>query len=153
MRLSRLIFPLLLVALLMGCSGVTKIQTDESIFAVKAYDLAEGLREAYVNKDFSGMRRFCTKDVYDAIRGEIKSFDSVELEFDPEWMETGKEGDATMRILWKGTWKVKGKAINKEGRLIMILGGRPLKVSSIQWGSPFKQPDIVRTLPSSDMLK
>jgi hypothetical protein len=154
LRPLRIILSLMLVALLFGCAGEKKIPTAESVFAVQAYDIAEGLRAAYVSKNFSGMSKFCSKEVYESIRKEIKKFDTVELEFDPQWMEAGQKNDAaTMRIIWKGTWTVKGQITQKTGRLILTLSGSPLKVTSIQWGNPFKQPDSVRTLPDEDMLK
>lgn len=124
-----------------GCSSDIKLPTEDSLIAMKALELVEGIRTAYANKDFSSMARFSTHDTYRGITGGLKSFDSAELRFTPKWVEINREGDAVeILVAWKGLWVVDEETTKKDGTVLFSFSGDPLKISSIKRLSPFSQP-------------
>ena len=132
---------ILLAALTAGCSSDAKKPTEDSIIAMEALDIVEELRKAYTSRDFSSMARFSTNDAYRSIAASLKSFDKVELSFTPKWMEIDRAGSAVeMLVAWKGTWRVGDKSEEKDGTVLFIIGGKPLKLQSIERLSPFSQP-------------
>ena len=136
-----IIFLVFLAVMAAGCSGNVKKPTEDSLIAMEALDMVEGLRAAYEKRDFSSMARYCTRDAYKDITGGLKSFDSAELKFTPKWIEINRDGDAVeMLVAWKGTWKTGELSTQKDGTVLFSIGGDPLKVREITRFSPFSQP-------------
>ena len=132
---------IMLAALAAGCSSDAKKPTEDSVIAMEALSLVEGLRTAFETRDFSSMARFCTNEAYRSIAGALKSFDSVELSFTPKWVEINRDGDAVeILVAWKGIWVTGDKSEEKDGTVLFSIGGKPLKVREIKRLSPFSQP-------------
>ena len=131
----------LLAAFTAGCASDVKKPTEDSIIAMEALDIVEGLRNAYTSRDFSSMARFSTGEAYRVIGGGLKSFDKVELAFTPKWVEMNRDADAVeMLVAWRGTWTVGENVSEKDGMVLFSLGGKPLKLMGIERLSPFAQP-------------
>ena len=131
----------MLAAFAAGCSGDVKKPTEDSIIAMEALDIVEELRKAYSSRDFSSMARFSTGDAYRGIAASLKSFDKVDLTFTPKWMEIDREGaKVEMLVAWKGTWSVGDKSQEKDGTVLFIIAGKPLKLQGVERLSPFSQP-------------
>ncbi len=139
--LSLIFAAIMLAALAAGCSSDVKKPTEDSIIAMEALSLVEGLRKTYEAKEFSSMARFSTNEAYRSIAGALKSFDSVELSFTPKWVEINRDGDAVeMLVSWKGKWVTGETSREKDGTVLFSIGGEPLKVRKINRLSPFSQP-------------
>jgi hypothetical protein len=127
--------------LLLSACGKAEVKQPslDSQFAREAFAVAEGMRKAYVQKDFEDFRKYCTEEAYNSIIRDIKRFDSAELEFTPRWVEI--EGDAVvLNEQWKGSWVVNGQDREARGMAVFQLRGTPLKLSAVLRGSPFDQP-------------
>ena len=136
-----IIFLVLIAVMAVGCSSNKKKPTEDSLIAMEALDMVEGLRAAFEKRDFSSMARYCTRDAYKGITGGLKSFDSAELKFTPKWVEINRDGDAVeMLVSWKGSWKTGEETTEKDGTVLFSIGGDPLKIRRIARFSPFSQP-------------
>ncbi len=136
-----IIILVLIAAMAAGCSSDAKKPTEDSLIAMEALNMVEGLRVAFQMRDFSSMARYCTRDAYKGITEGLKSFDTAELVFTPKWVEINRDGDAVeMLVAWKGTWKTGEETTEKDGTVLFSIGGDPLKVRKIARFSPFGQP-------------
>jgi hypothetical protein len=132
---------LLVLAALGACSKKeVKPQSEDSKLAVEAFSAAEGMRKAYVAKDFEALRKYATEDGYRSIEKHFGDFDKAELEFANRWVEI--EGERlTLNVAWEGTWTVRGEERNGRGMAVFQFEGRPLKLERILRASPFSVPE------------
>lgn len=133
---------LILTLLITACSGDKEVkrQSQESKTAREAFSVAESVRVSYAGKDFSGIAEKCTKEGYREIVDSIKHFDSVDLEFVPRWVEI-EDSKVYLNVAWKGVWKAGDNTARERGMAVFLLEGRPLKISKILRGSPFRYPE------------
>lgn len=135
------LFPLLLI-FVAACGGKKEVKqvSQESKISQEAFSLAEKLCAAYVKKDFSTVQELSTSDGYGAFIKSIKHFDSVDLTFTPRWVEIEKSV-VNLNVAWKGTWTVGEETVSERGMAVFLLEGKPLKLSRIIRGNPFKYPE------------
>ncbi len=136
------ILSLFLVVMAGACGGKKEVkrESQESKTAQEAFAIAEALRAAYVQKDYSAIADKCTKEAYKEIIDSIRHFDSVELEFTPRWVEIDKT-KVLLNESWKGTWVVGRDTVRERGMVVLQMDGRPLKLTKIVRGSPFRYPE------------
>ena len=127
--------------LLPACGGkdVKKV-SPESQLAQEAFELAETLKSAYVEKDRARLEVHSTESGYRELIGSMKSFDSAELSFTPTWVEI-QDSTVHLTVSWKGTWSMKGKSAEERGMAVFVFEGKPLKLAQVQRANPFRQPE------------
>jgi hypothetical protein len=139
----RILFLLTVLSLLFfsACGGKeAKKVSPESQLAREAFELAETLKSAYVEKDRSSLEVHSTESGYRELVGSMKSFDSAELSFTPTWVEI-QDSTVHLTLSWKGVWSVKGKTTEERGMAVFVFEGTPLKLGQIQRANPFRQPE------------
>ena len=114
--------------------------TEASLLAQEAFQLAETIKQAYLDNDRKALERNATQDGYRELVGEIKSFDNAELEFLPTWVEID-DSVVKLTVSWKGTWIVSDSTKEDRGIAVFVMEGQPLKVAHILRASPFRQPE------------
>ena len=131
----------ILLVFFMSCGKkeVKKV-SEESLMAQEAFKLAETIKQAYLDNDRKVIERNATQDGYRELVGEIKNFDSANLEFVPTWVEID---DTVVRLTvsWQGTWIESGVTKEDRGIAVFVMEGKPLKVAQILRASPFRQPE------------
>jgi hypothetical protein len=142
LRLSMAVLCLLALALTVACGGKKAVKpvSPESKLSQEAFAVAEALRVAYVKKEFSAIKEISTVAGFQTIMDSIKNFDSVELTFTPKWVEIDKSL-VELNVAWKGTWTVGGEMFAERGMAVFLLEGKPLKLSNVLRGNPFKYPE------------
>lgn len=135
-----IVLSMLLVFFISCGKKEVKEVSEESLMTQEAFQLAETIKQAYLDNDRKVLERNATQDGYRELIGEIKSFDSAELEFVPTWVEID---DAVVRltISWQGTWIASGVTKEDRGIVVFVMEGKPLKVAQILRASPFRQPE------------
>ena len=136
-----IILSLFVLIFLISCSKTeVKQVTEDSKTATEAFLIINNMKDAYVKRDMKDIESCTTRDGYRTILGAIKNFDSVDITFNPAFVEI--DGDAVnVNVSWKGTWKKDGKIIDERGIAIFVLKGRPLKVHNILRANPFRYPE------------
>jgi len=129
------------VLLLLVSCGKKEVKpvSPESKLAQEAFQLAEKLKEAYINKDKAVLEENTTADGYKELIRTVRYFDKTDLTFTPTWVEI-KESTVSLTVSWKGTWTIGGKMNEERGLAIFILEGQPLKLVMVQRENPFSQP-------------
>ena len=122
-----------------GKKEVKKV-SEESQIAQEAFQLAETIREAYLNNNRKALEKNSTQDGYRELIGAIKIFDSAELEFIPTWVEID-DSVVRLTVSWKGTWTVRELKKEDKGIAVFILEGEPLKLAQVLRANPFRQPE------------
>lgn len=137
---KRFIF-LIVIFSLLSCGGkeVKKV-SEESIIAQEAFQLAEDIKNAYLDNDRKTLEKNSTTDGYRELVGAIKKFDSAELEFNPMWVEI-KDPVVKLTISWEGKWTVSDISKEDKGIAVFVLKGQPLKLSQVLRANPFRQPE------------
>lgn len=122
-----------------GKGEVRKVSEDSKI-ATEAFAVAEEIRGAYIKRDIQSIEKNTTIDGFRNISRAMKNFDSVDLTFNPVWVEI--DGDiVNLNISWEGTWQKAGKTFEERGMAIFVLRGRPLKVDNILRSNPLRHPE------------
>jgi hypothetical protein len=131
----------LFVLLILVSCGKKEIKpvSPESKLAQEAFQLAETLKEAYVNKDKAALEENTTAEGYKELIGTVRYFDKADLTFTPTWLEI-KDLTVSLTVSWKGTWTAGRKIIEERGLAVFILEGQPLKLVRVQRENPFSQP-------------
>jgi hypothetical protein len=122
-----------------GKKEVKKV-SEESRIAQEAFQLAETIRNAYLDNNRKALEKNSTQDGYRDLIGAIKNFESAELEFIPTWVEI----DTTvvrLTVSWKGTWTVRDLKKEDRGIAVFVLEGEPLKLAQALRANPFRQPE------------
>jgi hypothetical protein len=135
-----IVFSMLLVFFISCGKKEVKEVSEESLMAQEAFQLAETIKQAYLDNDRKALERNATQDGYREIVGEIKSFDSAELEFVPTWVEID-DTVVKLTVSWKGTWIVSDFTKEDRGIAVFVMEGQPLKVAHVLRASPFRQPE------------
>ena len=141
-RIAGYALRVLFVLLLFVSCGKKEVKpvSPESKLAQEAFQVAETLKEAYINKDKAALEENTTAEGYKELIGSIRYFDKADITFTPTWVEI-KDSKVSLTVSWKGTWTVGGKAIEERGLAIFILEGQPLKLATVQRENPFNQPE------------
>jgi len=127
--------------LLPACGGKeAKKVSPESLLAQEAFELAETLKSAYVERDRARLEAHSTESGYRELIGSMKSFDGAELSFTPTWVEI-QDSTVHLTLAWKGTWSMQGKSTEDRGMAVFVFEGTPLKLSQVQRANPFRQPE------------
>lgn len=128
--------------LVAGCGGKKEVKTVsyESRIYQEAISVVEALRVAYLKKDFSAISEKATKQGYSEIMGSVRHFDSAELTFTPNWVSI-EQPKVFLNASWKGSWTVGTETFRERGTAVFILEGKPLRLSRISRGNPFKYPE------------
>jgi hypothetical protein len=140
--LKKAVFLLILVVIFPACSKKeVKPPSQDSKTALEAFELAEGMRKAYVERTFRDLMQYCTEEAYDGIIRDIKKFRSVDLAFTPRWVEM--EGETVLlNVSWKGRWAMEEGGVREaQGMAVFELKGKPLKLTRILRDNPFSQPE------------
>jgi hypothetical protein len=135
-----IVFSMLLVFFISCGKKEVKEVSEESLMAQEAFQLAETIKQAYLDNDRKALERNATQDGYRELVGEIKSFDSAELEFVPTWVEID-DTVVKLTVSWKGTWIVSDFTKEDRGIAVFVMEGQPLKVAQVLRASPFRQPE------------
>lgn len=129
-----------ILVILVSCGKKeVKPVTQESKTALAAFDLADSIRQDFVDKDLSAIRRNATEKGYQDITAGNVSFESLELTFTPRWVEINKD-KVTVNISWTGSWVIGGKKKEDRGMAVFIMEGIPLKLAGIKRANPFVPP-------------
>lgn len=140
LRKTLLLLLMLALALLVACTKEVKVQNEDSIAALEAFAVAEGLRAAYVKKDFKAMAALSTEDGYSSLRPGFGDFEAVELTFTPRWVDINDDHIA-LNVSWKGTWDIRERKYPARGMAVMELVGNPLRLNRILRSNPFRSPE------------
>lgn len=116
-----------------------KVQPRESTRASTSVEQLQKIREYYVKKDAEGLRSMITAEGFKTIAAGMKSFDSVELQFTPRWVELRDDG-VVVSSSWDGTWRQAGQTVTEKGSAMFLFKGTPLKLDAILRDSPFIYP-------------
>jgi len=114
--------------------------SEESLMAQEAFQLAETIKLAYLDNDRKALEKNATQDGYRELVGEIKSFDSAELEFVPTWVEMD-DTVVKLTVSWKGIWIVSDFTKEDRGIAVFVMEGQPLKLANVLRANPFRQPE------------
>lgn len=139
--MKRLLIAAIIMAVFIAACGKKEVKkvSEDSKTAIEAFALAETVRAAYVNRDLSAIEKNSTREGARAIIGGMKAFDSVDLTFNPAWVEI--DGDTVhLNVSWKGIWKRGGKTTEERGMAVFVLKGSPLKTDNILRANPFRYP-------------
>lgn len=114
--------------------------SEESRIAQQAFQLADTIRNAYLDSDRKTLEKYSTQEGYRELIGVLKDFDNAELEFVPTWVEI--EGSVVrLTVSWKGTWSVRDVKKDERGLAVFVLEGEPLKLVQVLRANPFRQPE------------
>jgi hypothetical protein len=132
---------LFILLLFVSCGNKeVKPVSPDSKLAQESFQLAEKLREAYINKDKAVLEENSTANGYKELVRAVRYFDKADLTFTPTWVEI-KESTVSLTVSWKGTWTVGGRMNEERGLAIFVLEGQPLKLVMVQRENPFSQPE------------
>jgi hypothetical protein len=134
---------LIVLALLpAACGTQEKKPSQDVLLAEGAFAQMERLRQAYSARDMSALQALCSGEAYESIRKGMKDFRSVELEFEPKWMNITAEGVLEVQVAWDGNWLIKGEdsGVRDRGRAVFVLGGSRAGLMEIKGASPFEGP-------------
>lgn len=135
-----LVYAIIVFVFVASCGkGEVKKVSEDSKMATEAFSLAEKIREAYAKKDLSTIEKNSTREGFRTISSAFKPFDSVDLTFNPVWVEI-EDNMVHLNISWKGRWQKNGKTTEERGMAVFVLKGRPLKVDNILRANPFSHP-------------
>lgn len=135
-----IVLVMLLVFLFSCGKKEVKEVSEESLIAQEAFQLAETIKQAYLDNNQKVLERNTTQEGYRELIGEIKNFESAELEFAPTWVEID-DTVVKLTVSWKGTWVASGVAKEDRGIAVFVMEGQPLKVAQVLRASPFRQPE------------
>jgi len=122
-----------------GKKEVKKV-SEESQRAQEAFQLAETIRNAYLDDNRKALEKNTTQDGYREIIVAMKNFDHAELEFIPTWVEID-DSVVRLTVSWKGTWTAKDLKKEDRGIAVFVLEGEPLKLAQVLRANPFRQPE------------
>jgi hypothetical protein len=133
---------LLACCMMVSCGGKKEVKqvSQESKTTTEAFALAETIRNAFVNKDLTTIRKNSADEGYRDITSNRKSFDSVEMSFTPRWVEI-EGSQVAVNITWKSTWALSGRKVEERGMAVFVMEGNPLKVTKIMRANPFIFPE------------
>ena len=142
MRRHLFVTVILIMAVLAASCGKKAVKkvSEDSRTATQTFAVVDAIKKAYLNKDVSEIEKNTTRDGFRAITGEMKSFDSAELDFNPVLVEID-EGTVNLNVSWIGTWTKGGKTTQERGMAVFVLKGMPLKVDAVLRANPFKYPE------------
>ncbi len=140
MKKTALLF--LVVLLFAACGGKKEVKTvsPESTAYSEAATLAETIRNAFVLNDRVTLQKNSTEQGYRDITASKKMFDQIELTFTPRWFEI-EQTQVLLNVSWKSVWTIAGKKTEDRGMAVLVMDGRPLKVSKVLRANPFIHPE------------
>ena len=140
MRKTALVLLLIFLTVPLSCGKKeVKPVSQDSKTAEEAFALADHIRDAFMKNDRDAVQKDTTESGYKDIYNGRKSYDSVELEFTPRWVDID-QAQVTLNITWKSKWTVAGRQVEDRGMAVFVMEGRPLKLSAIQRSNPFNVP-------------
>ena len=139
--MKNILLLLLACAMLVSCGKKeVKQVSPESRNALEAFNLAETVKNAFINKDDATLKTSSTEEGYKDITSTSKASDRVNLTFTPRWVEI--EGDRLhVNIAWKSTWTASGRSTEDRGMAVFVMQGSPLRVAGILRANPFIYPE------------
>lgn len=130
-----------IIALVTACGkDEVKPASPENLVSHEAFSVAEALRSAYAKKDFSAARENSTPEGYRDLMDAVKHFDTVDMTFTPKWVDMDNN-KVSLNVAWKGIWTVSGETYAERGMAVFLFEGKPLKLSKIVRGNPFRYPE------------
>lgn len=139
---GRIISLIIVIFILSACGGKKEAKqvSMESEIAQEAISVMESIKELYIKKQLSAISERATQTGYKDIMDSIKHFDSAELTFAPRYIEI-EQAKVYLNMAWKGQWTVGKETFRERGMAVFLLEGRPLRLSKILRGNPFKYPE------------
>jgi len=133
---------LLVVLLLAACGGKKEVKavSPESATYTEAATLAETIRSAFVSNDRVTLQKNSTEQGYRDITSSKKMFDQLELTFTTRWFEI-EQDQVLLNVSWKSVWINAGKKTEDRGMAVLMMEGKPLKVSKVLRANPFIYPE------------
>jgi len=130
------------IVLFAACGGKKEVKqvSPESATYTEAAALAETVRSAFVSNDRVTLQKNSTEQGYRDMTASKKMFDQIELAFTPRWFEI-EQNQVLLNISWKSVWVNAGKKTEDRGMAVLVMEGRPLKVSKILRANPFIYPE------------
>ena len=137
----RRVLPLLVIGLMLISCGKKEVKpvSQESKVTQEAFALAEAVKNAFVAKDTITLQKNSTERGYKDITANTKTYDRVEISFNPRWVEI-ENNQLYINISWKSTWITAGSSTEERGMAVFLMEGTPLKISRILRGNPFIYP-------------
>lgn len=139
MKKTALICCILLILVSCGKKEV-RPESQESRTALAAFHLADKIRHDFIEKDLAAIRKNSTEKGYEDITSGNASFDSLELNFTPRWVEIDRNNKVVLNVSWTSNWVIGGKTKQDRGMAVFVMQGVPLKLSAIKRSNPFVPP-------------
>ncbi|MBF0563780.1 MAG: hypothetical protein HQK89_00900 [Nitrospirae bacterium] len=133
--------------LLLSACGKKEVKATpmEAKVANSAIEVIERIKDGYLKGNKEGMKKDMTNDGYISITTGMKSFDSADLVFVPNWVsikETSpKDKSIMVNISWTGTWHKGRQSDSEKGLAVFVLKGEPPKLDEIDRDNPFVYPE------------
>ncbi len=141
MRKTGLILLLIFLMVPFSCGKKeVKPPSLESKTAQEAFALSESIREAFIKSDSDTLIKDSTENGFKEITSGSKSYESVELEFTPRWVDI-EQTQVMVNVAWKSKWTLKGKPVEDRGMAVFVMEGKPLKLAKIMRTNPFVVPE------------
>lgn len=138
---------LLAVTFLFSCGKkAVKPPSQESKTAEEAFALSEVIRDAFIRNDRDTIQKNTTEDGYKAVTANKKAYESLDLSFTPRWVEI-EQTKVILNVTWKGTWTAAGKKTEDRGMTVLVMEGKPLKLSGVLRTNPFIFPEQSQPRP------
>ncbi|MGC2063181.1 MAG: hypothetical protein WA610_09385 [Thermodesulfovibrionales bacterium] len=140
--MKKTVLLLVVIVLFTACGGKKEVKpvSQESATYTEAATLAETIRNAFVSNDRVTLQKNATEQGYRDITASKKMFDQLELTFTPRWFEI-EQNQVLLNVSWKSVWTIMGKKAEDRGMAVMVMEGRPLKVSKVLRANPFIYPE------------
>ncbi len=137
----------LAVMLLFSCvKKEVKLQSQESKTAEEAFTLSEAVRDAFIKNDRDTIKKNTTEDGYKAVTANKKAYENLELSFTPRWVEI-EQTKVMLNVAWKSIWTAGGKKTEDRGMTVLVMEGKPLKLSGVLRTNPFVFPEQQQPRP------
>jgi hypothetical protein len=141
MRKTALILLLTFLMVPFSCGKKeVKPPSQDSKTAEEAFAVSESIREAFIKNDSDTLLKDSTESGFKDITSGRRSYESVELEFTPRWVDI-EQTQVMVNIAWKSKWTVAGKQVEDRGMAIFVMEGKPLKLAKILRANPFVAPE------------
>lgn len=133
---------IVVVLLFSACGGKKEVKqvSPESATYTEAAAIAETIRSSFVGNDRVSLQKNSTEQGYRDITASKKMFDQLELTFTPRWFEI-EQNQVLLNVSWKSVWTIAGKKTEDRGMAVLVMEGRPLKVSKVLRANPFLYPE------------
>ena len=139
--MKKLLAFLISLMLLMACATEEEKQPPaEGKLADEAFVLIDLIKQKYEENHIRDIEDNCSSAAFKDINLNMRKFTSAHLEFTPKTINVSRTNTVRVSMTWRGAWKVGTRDEARQGLVVFVLEGTPLKLVAIEKASPFKQP-------------